>query len=116
MELTPESVDVFLLVIDTSKFHQVIACSRVSTIGANKEIKMNFLLRVTLVVACRCRWLTSVLGVIRFRSSETVLKPGCVLLEVGTCEFMVEEEGYVRHCFERVKKALIQTGAVNSVD
>ena len=42
MKLAPESVDVFLVVVDPGKFHHMKASSRVSSICSDDEVKINF--------------------------------------------------------------------------
>ena len=39
MELAPEGIDVFLLVVDARVFHHVVADSGVGAVGANEKIK-----------------------------------------------------------------------------
>lgn len=82
MEFAPQSVDVLLLVVHSSKLHQVIANSRVCAIRANHEVKSNLnfsraAIGSEIFVAC--------------------LKPGLVGFEISTGQLVVEEELDIGH-------------------
>ena len=116
MELAPERVDVLLLVVDTGEFHEVVARGGVGAIGADEEVEVDFFFGIALVLGWRGGGLCGVLGVVGLGSVGAVLEPCGVVIEVCTGELVVEEEGDVRHGFERVEKAFVQTGTVDSVD
>lgn len=81
MEFAPQGVDVLLLVVHSSKLHQVIANGRVSAICANHEIKSNLdfpgaAIGSEIFVAC--------------------LKPSLVGFEISSGQLVVEEELDIR--------------------
>lgn len=82
MELTPQSVNVLLVVVHPGKLHKVVANSRMGTISANHEIKGD----VNLLV-------TRLLG--RFSVSD--FKPSFASAIVCACKLVVEEQLDVGH-------------------
>lgn len=98
LELAPESIDVFLLIVKSSELHHVVPRSGVCTICANKEVKIYF----NLTVATR-----GGLGVTHD------FEPGFVVVEISAGEFVVEEDLDVGHSFYFVEKDLVELTSVN---
>lgn len=99
MEFTPQRVDVLLLIIHAGEFHQMVSDGRVSPICPNHEIKI---------------YLNLPRAPVGRRDYVTHFKPRFASAEVGTCQFVVEEQLDVRQRVQYIKKALIQARPVNS--
>lgn len=41
-----------------------------------------------------------------------LLKPGFILLEVGSCKFVIEENFDIRHFIELIQKALVEARSI----
>ena len=87
MELAPQRIDVFLLVIHACVFHQVVPSGGMCSIGSDEKVEGYFYL----FVSCPGRGFGA-------RGCE----PGFACLEIGAGELMVEVEGYVWEGFELV--------------
>lgn len=91
MELTPEFVDIFLLVGHGDEFHQVEAYGRVSAVSADHEGEGDF------------DFGAAGEGV----GFGVAFEPGEFVFEVDAGEFVVEEELDVGHGFEMVQEGLV---------
>ena len=82
-ELAPESVNVLLLIIDTSELHQVEARGGVCPIGTDEVVEGHLDLRYS----------TSYTGIVGHRclTGNSALKPGFVSSKVSTCQLVVEK-------------------------
>lgn len=81
LELAPESINVFLGVVHPRKLHEVVSHCRMCTVCANHEVEVDFNLR----------------RAVRSSIQFTDLEPSFSSFEVGTGQFMVEEEFDIRH-------------------
>jgi len=97
LELAPQSVDVILTVVHPTVFHHVISHSGMSAIGANHEIKVDF----------------DLLGPASCLLLALHLEPSLTPVEVGSSQFVVEENLDVWHLLEDVQHPFVQTRPVD---
>lgn len=98
LKLTPQGVDVFLLVVHSRELHEVISNSGVSSISSEHKVKLNLDLFCAIQRAARL----------------TNFKPGLALLEICAGKLVVEEELDIGHSLENVQQPLVKTTPVNS--
>lgn len=77
LELAPQGIDVLLLIVHAGKLHEVIAHSRVRSVGPDHEIEADFNLPEAAV------WRGDLVS---------CFKPGTAGIEVGSRQLVVEEE------------------------
>lgn len=99
-ELAPICIDIRLLVVHANVLHQMVSYGRVSAIGTNHEIKVDFYLLSTVQ---RSLW-------------TSLLKPCLLILEVGSRELVIEEEFHIGHVFQDVQETLVEVCSVDSKD
>ncbi len=101
MELAPQGVDVFLLVVHAGVLHHVIPDGRMGAIGPNHEVELD----LDLSRAAGCGF---------FRASN--LEPRLAGAEVSACQLVVEEDLDVGHLLQYVEELLVQPGAIYRED
>lgn len=102
MEFTPQSVDIFLLVVDTCEFHHVEAGSGMCTIRTDQEIEVNRDLFWALFVLPEVLFLGGVLRMVNSFGITVLLEPGYLFVKVGTCELVIEVQCGVRQFLQRI--------------
>lgn len=95
-EFAPEGVDVGLGVVYPRIFHHVVTCCGVGAVGADEEVEVYGDFGGSVRVGLVGGGLGWVLGVICF-SGMLRFEPGCFLVEIGACEFVVEMQGDIWH-------------------
>lgn len=113
VEFAPEGVDVFLLVVDAGVLHQVVAGSGVGAVGADEEVEFHLDFWGALMGGIGR--LGGVLGMVGFWEGA-VLEPSRVFGVIGAGKLVGEEEGHVRHGFEGVEEAFVESSAVDGED
>ncbi len=111
-EFAPEGVDVGLGVVDAGVFHHVVACCGVGAVRADEEVEIygDF---------CGSFWgglfggaLGWVLGMV-CSFGMLLFEPGCLFVEIGACELVIEMQGYVRHLLQFIQKAFVERSTVH---
>lgn len=100
LELAPQRVDVLLLIVHAGVLHHMVSHGRMSTVGADHQVKCNLLLARLL------RWPAAALH----------LEPGLGPSEIRPHQLVVEEKGDVWHFLEHVKQAFVEAAAINGED
>src|SRR5258706_4453626 len=77
LKLTPQGVDIFLLVIHAGVLHKVVSSSGMSSVCANQEVEFDF--------------------DFGRRGGRAMVKPGKFLFEISPDHLVVEEEFDVGH-------------------
>jgi len=100
LELAPQGVDVFLVVVHPRKLHEVESHGRVCTVGPEHQVKADLNL---LCPPCGA-------------GLALDLEPGFAAPEVGAGELVVEEELDVGHFLKDVEQTFVETGSVYCKD
>ena len=114
-EFAPEGVDVGLGVVDPRVFHHVIACCGVGPIGADEEVEIYGDFCWSLRGRLLGGGLGRVLRMISF-SRPLFFEPGCLFVEIGACEFVVEMQGYILHFLQGIQEAFVEKCTVDGED
>ena len=75
----------------------MVAGCGVGAIGTDEEVEVDSYLRSSVLLFFGNVGLGGVLGMIRFWSLASPLKPGCIVIEIGACKFVIEVEIDVWH-------------------
>lgn len=111
-EFAPEGVDVGLCVVHPGVFHHVVPCCGVSAVSTYQEVEVYGAFGGSFGNGLFGGALGWVLRMIFFPGT-LLFEPGCLFVEIGACEFVVEMQGYVWHLFQYIQEAFVERCTVD---